>query len=97
MFKNVEIEWVTKTEVADIFKCEKDIKTIKLSHTSIPLLFDIKKLGIIIRSFFNPYDAIFNLEVSKKYDYLVNSLSLQSLNDITIFLIIELNIVPYIK
>ena len=71
MFKNVEIEWVTKTEVADIFKCEKDIKTIKLSHTSIPLLFDIKKLGIIIKSFFNPYDAIFNLEVSKKYDYLV--------------------------
>ena len=71
MFKNAEIDWLTKTEVADIFEYEKDVKTIKLNRTSIPLLFDIKKLSILIKSLFKPYDAIFNLEVSKKYDYLV--------------------------
>ena len=71
LFENVEIDWVTKTEVADIFFCFCDINPIRFNHTSIPLLIDIKKIRIIIKSLFNPYDAIFNLEVSKKYDNLV--------------------------
>ena len=71
IYKNVEIDWVTKTEVADIFACENDVNPIRFKHTKIPLLMDINKIRIIMKSLFNPYDAIFNLEVSKKYDYLV--------------------------
>ena len=71
IFKNAEIDWVTKSEVAGIFSCESDINPIRFNHTTIPLLIDINKIRIIVKSLFNPYDAIFNLEVSKKYDNLV--------------------------
>ena len=69
--KNLEIDWLTKTEVAEIFKFEKDITPITLKHTNIPLFLDIKKLKIVFDSYRNPYDLILNLEVSNKFDYLV--------------------------
>ena len=69
--KNLEIHWLIKTEVAGIFKFEKDITPITLKRTNIPLLLDIKKLKIVFDSYRNPYDLIFNLEVSNKFDYLV--------------------------
>jgi ADP-heptose:LPS heptosyltransferase len=69
--KNLEIDWLIKTEVAEIFKFEKDITPIALKHTNIPLFLDIKKLKIVFDSYRNPYDLILNLEVSNKFDYLV--------------------------
>ena len=74
IFKDIEIDWVTKSEVADIFQYEGDINPIRFNHTKIQLLLDIRKLRLIFRSFMKPYDAVFNLEVSKKYDYLVRLL-----------------------
>jgi len=72
-FKNqVDIHWVTKPGISDLFKFDKRIKKIyKLKHTKLPFYFNFDKQRIIYDSIFNPYELILNLEIGKKFNDVV--------------------------
>ena len=65
--QNLEIEWVTKPNLELLFKYDFRITPIILRFTNLPLLINIGKLKIILKSFFKPYDAVINLELGKKF------------------------------
>ena len=64
---SVEIDWVTKPNLEKLFQYDARINPLLIRFTKLPLLFNFDKLKIIIKSFINPYDAIINLEVRKKF------------------------------
>ena len=64
---DVEIEWVTKPNLKDLFEFDEKIKPIFVKFTKLPLLLNLDKLKIVIKSFFKPYDAVINLELGKKF------------------------------
>ena len=69
---NVEIHWVSKPGISDLFKYDTRItKVYKLKHTKLPFLFNIEKLKIILYSLYEPYDLILNLEIGSKFNDIV--------------------------
>ena len=63
----LEIDWVTKPNLENLFQYDKRIKPILIRFTKLPLLFNFDKLKIVLKSLLNPYDAVINLEVGKKF------------------------------
>ena len=63
--EDLEIEWVTKPNLKDLFEFDEKIKPIFVKFTKLPLLLNLDKLKIVIKSFFKPYDAVINLELGK--------------------------------
>ena len=51
--QNLEIEWVTKPNLELLFKYDFRITPIILRFTNLPLLINIGKLKIILKSFLN--------------------------------------------
>ena len=70
---NVEINWVSRPGISDLFKHDFRInKVYVLKHTNLPFIFNVDKLRIIFDSIFNPYDLILNLEIGKKFNDIVS-------------------------
>ncbi len=63
----LEIDWVTKPNLEKLFQYDSRINPLLIRFTKLPLIFNLDKLKIIIKSFMNPYDAIINLEVGTKF------------------------------
>ncbi len=61
------IDWITKPNLIDLFKYDSRISPIVLKFTKLPLLINMGKLKIILKSYMNPYDAVINLEVGSKF------------------------------
>ena len=61
------IDWVTKPNLIELFKYDSRISPIVVKFTKLPLLINLGKLKIIFKSYFNPYDAVINLEVGSKF------------------------------
>jgi len=61
------IDWVTKSNLKDLFKYDSRISPIVLKFSNLPILINLGKLKIILKSYFNPYDAVINLEVGSKF------------------------------
>ena len=68
---SLKIEWLIKPHLKDLFKYDSRISPLILRFTKLPLLLNFGKLKIILRSYLNPYDAVINLEVGKKFYGLV--------------------------
>ena len=70
---DIEINWVSRPGVCDLFKYDCRIKNVFiLKHTNLSFLFNLDKLKIIFNSFFQPYDLILNLEIGKKFNDIVS-------------------------
>lgn len=70
---NVEINWVSRPGICDLFKHDNRIKKVfVLKYTNLSFLFNLDKLRIIFDSFFKPYDLILNLEIGKKFNDVVS-------------------------
>ena len=68
----IEIHWVSKPFISELFKCDKRVtKVFELRHTKLPFLFNLEKFKIIANAFFNPYDLILNLEIGTKFNDIV--------------------------
>ena len=68
----IEIHWVSKPGIGDLFKYDSRIKKVyKLRHTKLPFFLNIDKFEIIFNSIFEPYDLILNLEIGKKFNDIV--------------------------
>ena len=63
----LEIDWVTKPNLRDLFKYDPRISTLILRFTKLPLLINFGKLKIIFKSYLTPYDAVINLELGSKF------------------------------
>ena len=62
--KELEIHWVSKPNICELFKHDRRIsKVYTLRHTKLPFIFNKDKLAIIVNSLYQPYDLILNLEV----------------------------------
>ncbi len=69
---DVEIHWVSKPGISNLFKYDTRIsKVFKLRHTKLLFLFNIEKLKIILHSLYEPYDLILNLEIGSKFNDIV--------------------------
>ena len=69
---NVEIHWVSKPGISDLFKYDIRInKVFNLKHTKLPFLFNREKFKIILNSILSPYDLILNLETGSKFNDIV--------------------------
>ena len=69
---NLEIHWVSKPGISNLFKYDTRIsKVFKLKHTKLSFLFNIEKLKIILHSLYEPYDLILNLEIGSKFNDIV--------------------------
>ncbi len=69
---DVDIHWVSKPGISDLFKYDERInKVFKLKHTRLPFLFNLEKFKIILNSIFSPYDLILNLEIGSKFNDIV--------------------------
>ena len=69
---NVEIHWVSKPGISDLFKYDTRItKVFKLRHTKLSFLFNLEKFKIILKSLYEPYDLILNLEIGSKFNDIV--------------------------
>ena len=61
--KELEIHWVSKPNICELFKHDRRIsKVYTLRHTKLPFIFNKDKLAIIVNSLYQPYDLILNLE-----------------------------------
>ncbi|MED5274777.1 MAG: glycosyltransferase family 9 protein [Pseudomonadota bacterium] len=70
---NVEINWVSRPGISDLFKHDHRInKVYVLKHTNLPFIFNPDKFKIIFDSLFHPYDLILNLEIGKKFNDIVS-------------------------
>jgi ADP-heptose:LPS heptosyltransferase len=68
----LEIHWVSKPGICDLFKYDRRInKVYKLKHTKLPFIFNIQKFNIILNSLFSPYELIINLEIGSKFNDVV--------------------------
>jgi ADP-heptose:LPS heptosyltransferase len=68
----LEIHWVSKPGICDLFKYDRRInKVYKLKHTKLPFIFNIQKFNIILNSLFSPYELIINLEIGSKFNDIV--------------------------
>ena len=68
----LEIHWVSKPGICDLFKYDSRIKKVyKLKHTKLPFIFNIQKFNIILNSLFSPYELIINLEIGSKFNDIV--------------------------
>ncbi len=65
--EDLMIDWVTKPNLHSLFMFDARISPILIRFTKLPLLLNIDKLKIIFNSFFNPYDAVINLELGNKF------------------------------
>ena len=63
----LEIDWVTKPNLENLFQYDTRIKPVLIRFTKLPLLLNFDKLKIVLKSLLNPYDAVINLEVGKKF------------------------------
>ena len=63
----LQIDWITKPNLIDLFKYDSKISPLTLKFTKLPLLINFGKLKIIFQSYLNPYDAVINLEVGSKF------------------------------
>ena len=63
----LQIDWITKPNLIDLFKFDSKISPLILKFTKLPLLINFGKLKIIFQSYLNPYDAVINLEVGSKF------------------------------
>ncbi len=61
------INWVTKPNLRNLFKFDTRINPLIVRFTKLPLLLNLDKLKIIFSSYFNPYDAVINLELGNKF------------------------------
>ena len=68
--EGLEVDWVTKPNLKKLFEYDKRINPLLVRFTKLPLLLNIDKLRIIFRSLLDPYDAVVNLEVGKKFNSL---------------------------
>ena len=68
--ERLEIDWVTKPNLQNLFEYDIRINPLIIRFTKLPLLLNIDKLKIIFKSFLDPYDAIINLEVGNKFNSL---------------------------
>ena len=69
---NVEIHWVSKPGISNLFKYDRRItKVFELRHTKLSFLFNIEKLKIILHSLYEPYNLILNLEIGSKFNDIV--------------------------
>ncbi len=68
---DLEIDWITKPSLIDLFKYDSRISPVILRFTKLPLILNPGKLKIIFKSFLKPYDVLINLEVGNKFDNLV--------------------------
>jgi len=68
---DLQIEWLIKPHLKDLFKYDSRISPLVLRFTKLPLLFNFGKLKIILKSYLSPYDAVINLEVGAKFYSLV--------------------------
>tara|TARA_B100000614_G_C14552091_1_gene494341 strand:- start:1192 stop:2211 length:1020 start_codon:yes stop_codon:yes gene_type:complete len=69
---NVDIHWVTKPGISELFKYDNRIKKIfELKHTRLPFYLNIDKQKIIIDSIKSPYELILNLEIGNKFNDIV--------------------------
>ena len=64
---DLEIEWVTKPNLKDLFMFDRRITPLFVRFTKLPLLLNFDKLKIIIKSYLKPYDAVINLEIGNKF------------------------------
>ncbi|CAI8368505.1 MAG: ADP-heptose--LPS heptosyltransferase 2 [Gammaproteobacteria bacterium] len=70
--KELEIHWVSKPNICELFKHDRRIsKVYTLRHTKLPFIFNKDKLAIIVNSLYQPYDLILNLEIGKKFNDIV--------------------------
>ena len=68
----LEIHWVSKPGICDLFKYDRRInKVYKLKHTKLHFIFNIQKFNIILNSLFSPYELIINLEIGSKFNDIV--------------------------
>ena len=68
----VEIHWVSKPGICELFKYDNRVKKVyELKHTKLPFLFNIPKFKIILNSLINPYELIINLEIGSKFNDIV--------------------------
>ena len=68
----LEIHWVSKPGICDLFKYDRRInKVYKLKHTKLHFIFNIQKFNIILNSLFSPYELIINLEIGSKFNDVV--------------------------
>ena len=65
--EDLEIEWVTKPNLSDLFMYDSRITPLFVKYTKLPILFSKDKLKIILNSVINPYDAVINLELGDKF------------------------------
>lgn len=64
---DLEIDWVTKPNLESLFQYDTRINPLFLRFTKLPLLLNIDKLKVVLKSFLNPYEAVINLELGKKF------------------------------
>ena len=70
---DVEINWVSRPGICDLFKHDYRVKKVfVLKHTNLSFLFNLDKLRIIFNALLKPYDLILNLEVGKKFNDIVS-------------------------
>ena len=69
---SVEIYWVSKPGICELFKFDSRVKKVySLRHTKLPFFLNIDKFRIILDSLFHPFDLILNLEISNKFNDIV--------------------------
>ena len=69
--EDVEIDWIVKDNVQDLFKFDHRINPITVKYSNLPLFLNFDKLKIIVKSYIKPYQAIINLELGKKFNSIV--------------------------
>lgn len=65
---NLEIDWVTKSNLNDLFRFDNNVNPIFIKYTKLPFLLNLDKLKIIFKSYIKPYDILLNLEVGSKFN-----------------------------
>ena len=69
---SVEIYWVSKPGICELFKFDSRVKKVySLRRTKLPFFLNIDKFRIILDSLFHPFDLILNLEISNKFNDIV--------------------------
>ncbi len=70
--KDLEIHWVSKPGISDLFKYDPRVsKVYALKHTKLPLILNKEKFKIILNALYSPYELILNLETGSKFNDIV--------------------------
>ena len=69
---SVEIYWVSKPGICELFKFDNRVKKVySLRYTKLPFFLNMDKFRIILDSLFHPFDLILNLEIGNKFNDIV--------------------------